>query len=184
MTVRQATALRWRLLVSRWGVFAIALCGALSLWALYEREGFHKRAELLFFLQSFAGNWSPPKPQGLDSGWFVVSAVIAVALNLGAFAALINNLRSLARLERKQLMKTSRLFYLRDSVVKDELYKVLESKLSLTTAELEEWHKEVEKAYENGATAWAKSTLPAVLGKSEAADFLKIVEQEMRPLAH
>jgi hypothetical protein len=173
----------WRLRIWWWGVIAALLCAALFTWGAYEHEQFQNSPVVLFFVQTFAGNWSPPKPDGLWSGWFVGSAAIALALNLGAFAALMKNLFSLARLERKQLMNTSRLFYLRDAVIKDELYKIIESKFKLPEDKLAALHDDVEKAYEAGNSAWANSTLPDVLGKRGARDFLENVTEEMRPAA-
>jgi ABC-type cobalamin transport system permease subunit len=100
----------WRLRIWGAGIVIFVLCAALIVWAEYERDEFPKHAHLLFFLQTLAGNWSPPKPDGLWNGWFVGSAAAAVALNLGAIGVLITNLLSLARLERRQLMNTSRLY--------------------------------------------------------------------------
>lgn len=157
------------------------MCAAIVAGALYYREEFQNRPWVLFFVQTFAGNWSPPKPDDVSSGWFVASAAIALALNLGALAALVKNFLSLARLERKQLMNTSRLFYLRDAVIKDELYKIVEEKFKLRDDQLAAFHADVEKAYQEGNAAWANSTLPHVLGKSAARDFLADVTQELRP---
>lgn len=174
-----------RLHISWWGVLILLLCIALFGWAEYARDEFPGHANLLFFLQTLAGNWSPPKPDGLWNSWFVGSAALAVALNLGAIGVLIQNLLSLARLERRQLMNTSRLFYLRDAVIKDELYKIFEAKFNLTDAQLNEVRKDVEQAYEHGDTAWANNTLPNLLGERQAQDFLHTVAEEMqqRPMA-
>lgn len=157
------------------------LCAALFVWAIYRRTEFQNGQVLLFFVQTFAGNWSPPKPDGLGNGWFVVSAAIALALNLGALAALLKNLFSLARLERKQLMNTSRLFFLRDAVIKDELYRIVEEKFKMAPEQLQAFHDDVEKAYVKGNTAWANSTLPDLLGPSGARDFLNNVTEDLRP---
>ena len=172
---------RWR--IRWWGVIFLSLCAALLGWGLYEHEKFESSPVLLFFLQTFAGNWSPPKPNGLWGGWFVVSAAIAVALNSGALAVLATAVVSLVRLERKQLMNTSRLFYLRDAVIKDELYKIIEGKFKLSEDQLTALHRDVEKAYEDGNSAWATSTLPELLGKPGAQAFLDNVTEELRPAA-
>lgn len=173
---------RYRMrLPSRWPMFVLALVAAVFLWVLWKRESFAVSPTLLFFIQSFAGNWSPPKPEHLDAGWFVVSAMIAISLNLGAFAALMTNLRSLAKLERKQLMQTSRIFLLRDTVVKDELYKILETRLNLSPEELEEWHNKIEEAYKSGTNAWAKKTLPRIFGKDGTSEFFRMVDEEFQP---
>jgi ABC-type cobalamin transport system permease subunit len=121
----------WRLRIRWWGIVGSLVCAAIFVWAEYARDEFPDRAHLLFFLQTLAGNWSPPKPNEFPNGWFVGTAALAVALNLGGIGVLITNVLSLARLERRQLMNTSRLFYLRDAVIKDELLRIVEEKFPM-----------------------------------------------------
>lgn len=153
--------------------------GFFTWWAL-DSGKFQDSPYLLFFIQTFAGNWSPPKPDKLPSSWFVMSAAIAVALNLGALGVLGANLVSLVRLERKQLMNTSRLFFLRDAVIKDEIFKLFEARFrGADEAQLTAFQNDIEQAYKAGNSAWANSTLPGLLGKRAARDFLDTVAEEI-----
>ncbi|MGY4572972.1 MULTISPECIES: hypothetical protein [Bradyrhizobium] len=77
-------------------------------------------------------------------------------------------------------MNTSRLFYLRDTVIKDELLRIFESKFKISEDQLTAIRNDVEQAYEAGNAEWANKTLPDVLGKRAANDFLTNVSEELR----
>jgi hypothetical protein len=76
------------------GLALFLVWAGLFTWGALESGKFQDSPFLLFFVQTFAGNWSPPKPDKLPSSWFVVSAAIAVALNLGTLGVLGANLVS------------------------------------------------------------------------------------------
>ena len=79
-------------------------------------------------------------------------------------------------------MNTSRLFFLRDAVIKDELTRIIEERFKgIPEDQLDAFRRDVDKAYEDGNSEWAKKTLPDLLGNRGAEDFLHNVTEELRP---
>jgi sulfur relay (sulfurtransferase) DsrC/TusE family protein len=75
-----------------------------------------------FWFQTFAGNWSPPPHPIMSPWWFAVSAVLAVVLNTGMWAALFAAWRLVAN--GRRTMRLSQAFAVRDQMNRQELYRL------------------------------------------------------------
>ncbi|WP_035658811.1 hypothetical protein, partial [Bradyrhizobium sp. STM 3809] len=113
-------------------MYAVAFVVILTLAALQGKAFTEPETEqnrFLFFIQTFAGNWDRQFPNTLDPALFVISAVIALALNLGAIAALWRILRTVGSIKRNETMNVVTLLSVRDTLVRDHLFELLQKRL-------------------------------------------------------
>jgi hypothetical protein len=133
----------------------IVAVGTVFLLFIWSVVGSHRGA---LWLQTFAGNWSPPNPE-LSDYEFAAAAFIAVALNLGAIIVLASGLYKIIMLERKMKMDLASALVIKELDIREELYNSLPDALNLTQEQKGKLVGAVEGAFVRGSETWAQSLL-------------------------
>lgn len=158
---------------------AIALAVVLVLvLAIYWNEAIANNEVILFLIQTLAGNWGREGKDVLhDNTALVLSAAIALALNVGAFAAILTTLGKVYKIERKETMKVATVLSLRDSLIRDSLFELLSRRVPGSTPD--QWEADIRKAFSEANEAWSTTTLEVVLGRDAATDFLSAMQRDV-----
>lgn len=156
-------------------LICIALVTGLGL-AFYMSAELAKYNGFLFFVQTFAGNWDMGGAQQLEPAGLVTTGAIALTLNLGAFGALLSIFKRIGTIEGTETMKMAKLLSVRDTLVRDELYKLLQDKFPERT--LAEWKPGIKQAFKTANDTWTKNTLEVLVGKKKSSDVKATLDRD------
>ena len=160
-----------------WPIFCTIIAAVAVGIALQYSDDFAENARLLFFVQTFAGNWDKDRPADLSTIWFVISATIALALNLGAIAALLSILRTVGSIKRKETMNVVTLLSVRDTLVRDRLFALLESRFP--GFQPNDWKEDIRGAFESATKTWAEKSLPELVGRGTTHEVLELLNKQV-----
>jgi hypothetical protein len=137
--------------------------------AEFATQAGSKWEQRLFWIQTLAGNWSPPDHIILSPWWFALSAILAIILNNGlVWVALLFVWRFIVNWRRT--MRLSQAFAVRDQMNKQELFRLF--------GDDPETMDKIKRAFQVGEKRW-ESELTVIFGEPEAKRLREIMPQEV-----
>jgi hypothetical protein len=108
---------------------------------------------ILYWVQTVAGSWSRPMnpPRPLTPFWFIISVALAMTLNLGLFGITVKLLKDVIDVKRRQQMRFTDIFRVRDRAVKDAIYDAVLPEFT-SEQDRKRFIDNIEEAFNRGAS--------------------------------